>query len=81
MIEQALQVLTLHIIWKSRALPSSLNPSAEDKKYLETFLSQRDVLIQRLTEFALGTQEIGNGVSDTVKRTVCGKIDSMRIPY
>ncbi|KAL0071305.1 cohesin complex subunit [Marasmius tenuissimus] len=81
MIEQALQVLTLHTIWKSRALPSKAEPSPEEKKYQETFLNQRDALLQRLTEFAVGTQEIGNGVSDTVKRTAFKNLVDLHVLF
>ncbi|KAL0579193.1 cohesin complex subunit [Marasmius crinis-equi] len=81
MIEQAIQVLALHIIWKSRGLTSSADPTPEERKYQETFLSQRESLLERLTEFAVGTQEVGNGVSDSVKRAAFKNLVDLHVLF
>lgn len=68
MIEQALHVLNLHIIWKGKALTSDLDPSPEEIRFKETLISQREGLLEKLIEYAVGTQ---NNTVDGVKRTVC----------
>ncbi|KAK7021888.1 cohesin complex subunit [Paramarasmius palmivorus] len=68
MIEQTIQVLTLHIIWKSRRLSAASEPSEEELQYQESLVVQRNSLIERLSDYAVGTQEVGNGVSESVKR-------------
>src|SRR6266702_2162661 len=56
MIDQALNVLTLHVIWKARRLPTEVQPSPDDTRLRETFLAQRETLLKRLVEYAVGSQ-------------------------
>jgi cohesin complex subunit SA-1/2 len=67
MVEQALQVLTLHIIWKAGALTADAEPNAEDIRLKESLLSQREALLEKLVEYAIGTQ---SNTVDTVRRAV-----------
>ncbi len=64
MIEQVLHLLTLHIIWKSRGLASV---SEEDTQYREILEAQRSTLLEKLIEFAVGTQ---SNTVEGVKRSV-----------
>ncbi|THV05741.1 hypothetical protein K435DRAFT_76786 [Dendrothele bispora CBS 962.96] len=68
MIEQTLQLLTLHIIWKSHHLTSEASPIPEEIKYRDSLLLQRGALLERLVDYAVGTSEVGNGVVEGVKR-------------
>lgn len=74
MIEQALHVLTLHVIWKGKGLTSDRDPSPEEIRFKETLVSQREALLEKLIEYAVGTQ---NNTVDGIKRTVCyrGSLD------
>ncbi|KAI5121584.1 hypothetical protein M0805_009455 [Coniferiporia weirii] len=56
MIDRALQLLMLHVIWKARNFMRSVG-SAEDRELLqEAVREQRDVLLEKLIEYAIGTQ-------------------------
>lgn len=71
MVEQALHVLTLHIIWKSKDLPKpqpGQEPTADEEKYRDALKQQRDSLVEKLSEFAIGTQ---SNTAEGVKRAVC----------
>ncbi|RDB23493.1 Cohesin subunit psc3 [Hypsizygus marmoreus] len=65
MIEQALHVLTLHIIWKSKSLANDVDPSPEETRFKEVLVSQRESLLEKLVEYAVGTQ---SNTVDNVKR-------------
>jgi cohesin complex subunit SA-1/2 len=67
MIDHALQLLSLHIVWKVRGLPAGPDPSAEEVRFRETLLEQRDSLLEKLIEFAVGTQ---SNTAEGVKRAV-----------
>jgi len=67
MIEQGLQVLGLHIMWKTRNLPDIKEATLDDKKYIETLREQRDSLLEKLVEYAVGTQ---SNTAEAVKRAV-----------
>ncbi|KAL5478298.1 IRR1 [Sanghuangporus weigelae] len=55
MVERALQLLSLHIIWKARHFIRAQDSS--DKEQLQEALrEQRDILLEKLTEYAVGTQ-------------------------
>jgi cohesin complex subunit SA-1/2 len=56
MIDQALNLLTLHIIWKARRLSAEVQPSPEDGRLGESFREQRDSLLKRLVEYSVGSQ-------------------------
>jgi cohesin complex subunit SA-1/2 len=65
MIDQALNVLTLHVIWKARRLPTEVQPSPDDTRLRESFLEQRGTLLKRLVEYAVGSQ---SNTTDGVRR-------------
>lgn len=70
MVEQALHVLTLHIMWKSKDVPRSQpgqQLTADEEKHGEVAKQQRDSLIEKLFEFAIGTQ---SNTAEGVKRAV-----------
>jgi cohesin complex subunit SA-1/2 len=56
MIDQALNSLTLHIIWKARRLSAVIQPSPDDGRLRESFREQREALLKRLVEYAVGSQ-------------------------
>ncbi|KAF8624731.1 hypothetical protein AX17_007062 [Amanita inopinata Kibby_2008] len=66
MVEYALQILTLHIMWKARGLTSTENPSPEEVKYREKLVEQRDGLLEKLTEYAIGSN---SNTIESVKRS------------
>ena len=79
MIEQALNVLNLHIIWKARGLTSAVDPSADEIQYGESLREQRESLMEKLVEYAVGTQ---SNTAEGVKRTVSlltGELDTSLI--
>ncbi|KAG6835657.1 hypothetical protein H0H93_016057 [Arthromyces matolae] len=65
MIEQALQVLSLHLIWKSKFLNYGAEPTPDDVRFQETLVTQRESLLEKLVEYAVGTQ---SNTADSVKR-------------
>jgi cohesin complex subunit SA-1/2 len=67
MIEQALNVLNLHIIWKARELTSATDPSADEIQYRDSLREQRESLMEKLVEYAVGTH---SNTAEGVKRTV-----------
>jgi cohesin complex subunit SA-1/2 len=70
MVEQALHVLSLHVIWKSKDMPR-IQPgkdfTADEQKYRDVLKQQRDSLVEKLFEFAIGTQ---SNTAEGVKRAV-----------
>lgn len=68
MVDRALQLLTLHIIWKARKLNLAENePSEEDTPLAASLREQRDSLLEKLLEYTIGTQ---SNTADGVKRAV-----------
>ncbi|TDL19464.1 hypothetical protein BD410DRAFT_773910 [Rickenella mellea] len=55
MVERALHQLTLHIIWKARSFVAGVE-EADRERLLEALREQRDILLEKLTEYAIGTQ-------------------------
>lgn len=57
MIEQALHVLTLHIMWKGKELVmNEPEPTPEEVRYRDSLITQRESLLEKLVEYAVGTQ-------------------------
>lgn len=67
MVSETLNLLTMHIIWKTKSLPSPGSRTPDGKKAVQTFLEQRTALVQKLIEFAVGTQ---SNTTEAVKRVV-----------
>jgi cohesin complex subunit SA-1/2 len=65
MIDQALNLLTLHIIWKARRLPTDVLQSPDDGRLGESFREQRVALLKKLVEYAVGSQ---SNTTDGVRR-------------
>ena len=53
MVDRALHLLTLHVIWKARNL---VHIATEEESHREALREQRDSLLEKLTEYAIGTQ-------------------------
>ena len=68
MVEQALQALTLHIMWKTRGLTAAEDPSPDEAKHQQNLVEQRESLLEKLVEYAIGGRS--NAV-EGVKRSVC----------
>ncbi|KAF9559794.1 hypothetical protein CPC08DRAFT_666116 [Agrocybe pediades] len=56
MVEQALQVLTLHVFWKTKGLADHEDLTQEETRYKEVLVEQRDSLLEKLSEYAIGTE-------------------------
>jgi cohesin complex subunit SA-1/2 len=67
MIDQALQLQTLYIIWKARGLTTALDPSEEEVRFRDKLREYRDALVEKLLEFAVGTQ---SNTTEGVRRAV-----------
>ncbi|KAF5323111.1 hypothetical protein D9611_009237 [Ephemerocybe angulata] len=65
MVEQALNVLTLHIYWKAKGLLVNKEPNSEENPYQDTLVEQRNALLEKLQEYAIGTQ---SNTGDSVRR-------------
>ncbi|KAJ7507277.1 hypothetical protein B0H11DRAFT_1706223, partial [Mycena galericulata] len=69
MITQAIDILTKHILWKGkrlRSLKEVAEPSPEEQRFLEKTKEQRDSLLEKLVEYAVGTQ---SNTAEAVTRT------------
>jgi cohesin complex subunit SA-1/2 len=55
MVQAALQALGMHVLWKAQRV-SVRAPGAEDAAFRERLVEQRGVLLDKVTEFALGTR-------------------------
>ncbi|KAI9463987.1 hypothetical protein BJY52DRAFT_1115027 [Lactarius psammicola] len=78
MIDQALNVLTLHVIWKARRLPVEVQPSPDDTRLTESFLEQRETLLKRLVEYAVGSQ---SNTTDGVRRAAFQNLLNLHILF
>ncbi|CDO77437.1 hypothetical protein BN946_scf184857.g44 [Trametes cinnabarina] len=56
MVDRALQILTLHIMWKARGLPAGAELTPEEVQFRNKLQWERDSLLEKLVEFAVGTQ-------------------------
>ncbi|KAJ7628572.1 hypothetical protein FB45DRAFT_834497 [Roridomyces roridus] len=69
MITQALNLLTTHLMWKRKRMQSieeNAEPSSEEQRFLEKCTQQRDSLLEKLVEYAVGTQ---SNTAEAVTRT------------
>lgn len=55
MIEECLRLLTLHLAWKARGLSLVSEPNEEETRFRETLEEQRGSVIEKLTEYAVGS--------------------------
>lgn len=76
MISETLNLLTMHIIWKTKSLPSQGNSTSDERGAVQNLLEQRMILVQKLIEFAVGTQ---SNTVEAVKRVV-GLTSIARVP-
>lgn len=67
MIDHALQVLYLHILWKARVLTTSADPTPDEVAFRDKLQEQRGSLLEKLREFAIGTQ---SNTAEGVRRSV-----------
>ncbi|KAI1786918.1 hypothetical protein LXA43DRAFT_975514 [Ganoderma leucocontextum] len=56
MVDRALQLLTLHIMWKARSLPAAVELSPDEIQFRDKLKEERESLLEKLVEFAVGTQ-------------------------
>lgn len=73
MLEQSIYLMTHHLLWKSRPFFRNRDvPLSQDEiQDRETLINQRDAHVEKLVEYAVGTQVQGNGIVESVKRAVC----------
>ena len=67
MIDHALQGLYLHILWKARGLTASADPTPDEVAFRDKLQERRDSLVEKLIEFAIGTQ---SNTAEGVRRSV-----------
>lgn len=67
MVEQAIESLYTYLCWKTRGLTSNADPMPEELLYQETLITQRELLLEKLVEYAIGTQ---SNTVEAVKRIV-----------
>ena len=67
LVERGLQVLMLHVLWKTKGLPAEDEPTVEEIRYAEVMKEQRVSLSEKLVEYAVGTQ---SNTVEGVKRAV-----------
>lgn len=61
-------MLTLHIIWKARGLTAAdAELSPEEQRFKQKLREQRESLLEKLLEFAVGTQ---SNTAEGVRRAV-----------
>lgn len=69
MVDRALQLLTLHIMWKARSLPAAAELSPDEIQFRDKLKEERESLLEKLVEFAVGTQSnTVEGVRRAVRR-------------
>ncbi|KAI0058337.1 hypothetical protein BV25DRAFT_1283433 [Artomyces pyxidatus] len=78
MIDQCLSLLTLHIIWKARRLPTEPQPSPEEIRFRESFREQREALLAKLVEYAVGSQ---SNTADGVRRAAFQSLMNLHILF
>ncbi|KDQ07525.1 hypothetical protein BOTBODRAFT_119941 [Botryobasidium botryosum FD-172 SS1] len=78
MIDQVLQILALHITWKARGLTAEVDPPPEQEQFRESLREQRDSLLEKLTEYAVGSQSTP---SEGVKRAAFHSLLSIHILF
>ncbi|KAA1471951.1 hypothetical protein DENSPDRAFT_148019 [Dentipellis sp. KUC8613] len=78
MIDQGIQLLTLHVIWKARRLPPDPHPSPEEAKFRESFREQREALLEKLVEYAVGSQ---SNTADGVRRSAFENLMQLHILF
>ena len=67
MVSETLDLLAMHVIWKTKSLPSQGGRTPDERKAGQALLEQRTALVQKLIEFAVGTQ---SNTAEAVKRVV-----------
>ncbi|KAF5393411.1 hypothetical protein D9757_000756 [Collybiopsis confluens] len=83
MLVQCLQLMALHIMWKSRRLlcGAGVDSSPEEAKDREDLLDQRNIVLDKFVEFAVGTQVQGNGIVESVKRTAFKNLLNLHVLF
>ncbi|KAI0752734.1 hypothetical protein C8Q80DRAFT_1248983 [Daedaleopsis nitida] len=56
MVDRALHLLTLHLMWKARSLPAAAELTPEELQFRDKLKDERESLLEKLVEFAVGTQ-------------------------
>ncbi|KZT04963.1 uncharacterized protein LAESUDRAFT_702953 [Laetiporus sulphureus 93-53] len=79
MVDRALQILTLHIIWKARALTATEGElTVDEARFKEHLREQRESLLEKLLEFAVGTQ---SNTAEGVRRAAFQNLMNLHILF
>ncbi|KAJ3761453.1 hypothetical protein EV360DRAFT_37795 [Lentinula raphanica] len=82
MLEQSIQLLTICIMWRIRRLFSTASTHTSDENQLrDNLIIQRDSLVDKLIEYAVGTQVQGNGIVEGVKRVAFKSLLDLHILF
>lgn len=73
MVSETLSILTMHVIWKAKTLPPSADRSPEEEKLAESLLEQRASVVEKLIEYAVGTN---SNTIEGVRRAVSAALIS-----
>lgn len=70
----------LHVIWKTKGLPMEDDPTPEEVRYTEVMKEQRESLLEKLVEYAVGNQSntvegVKRAVSEVLSFGVCQLTD------
>ncbi|KAI0301249.1 hypothetical protein BC826DRAFT_1155978 [Russula brevipes] len=75
---RCLNLLTLHVIWRARRLSAEIQPSPDDGRLRESFREQREALLKRLVEYAVGSQ---SNTTDGVRRVAFQNLLNLHILF
>ncbi|CCM03065.1 uncharacterized protein FIBRA_05185 [Fibroporia radiculosa] len=78
MVDRALHVLALHIIWKARNLTAAVDLNSAEQQFQNRLREQRDSLIEKLLEFAVGTQ---SNTAEGVRRAAFQNLMNLHILF
>ncbi|KAI0316231.1 hypothetical protein OF83DRAFT_1276961 [Amylostereum chailletii] len=78
MITQGLRLLTVHIMWKARRLPVESQPPPEEVQFRDSFIEQRQSLLEKLVEYSVGTQ---SNTADGVRRAAFHNLMNLHILF
>ncbi|KZV96026.1 hypothetical protein EXIGLDRAFT_833952, partial [Exidia glandulosa HHB12029] len=78
LVDHCVHVLATHIMWKARVLLGEKSPSPEDDPVREALQQQRDTLLEKLTEFAVGQR---SKPCERVARAAFQKLISLHVLF
>lgn len=78
MIDRSLCLMTLHVMWKAWGLARSTGSEEDKMTTQESLREQRDTLLEKLLEYAVGTQ---SNTLNSVRRSVSFSFEPVKSVY